>query len=284
MKRFLLIAAGTVGVLGAVLSVTPPQINASDSGLGLDLGSLPTTNTSTQPPTFVDTTPAATVDTPTPVPTESATKSSTPTKAAIKPTVKPATVTKSPSAKPTDTQGSYQSTLPIPAKTATPTPTPTKAATSTPTPTPTKTETPTPTPTKTATPTPTPTPTKTETPTPIPTKTATPTPTKTATPTPTKTAAPTPVKSDGTFTGPSVNVNYGYVQVEITVTDGKISDIRALQAPSGRSSAYSNYALPILKQQTLAAQSTSIQGASGASYTTYGWRKSLQGAMAKAGL
>ena len=42
--------------------------------------------------------------------------------------------------------------------------------------------------------------------------------------------------------------------------------------------------MPILKQQTLAAQSTNIQGASGASYTTYGWRKSLQGAMVKAGL
>ena len=39
-----------------------------------------------------------------------------------------------------------------------------------------------------------------------------------------------------------------------------------------------------LKEQTLAAQSTNIQGASGASYTTYGWRKSLQGAMVKAGL
>jgi uncharacterized protein with FMN-binding domain len=79
-------------------------------------------------------------------------------------------------------------------------------------------------------------------------------------------------------------VNYGNVQVEITVSNGKITDARALQAPSGRNDRYTNYALPLLKQQTLAAQSTNIQGASGASYTTYGWRKSLQGAMAKAGL
>ena len=43
-------------------------------------------------------------------------------------------------------------------------------------------------------------------------------------------------------------------------------------------------AVPILRQQTLAAQSDAIQGASGASYTSYGWFKSLQGALAKAGL
>jgi uncharacterized protein with FMN-binding domain len=81
-----------------------------------------------------------------------------------------------------------------------------------------------------------------------------------------------------------VNVSYGNVQVEITVVDGKITDVQALQAPSGRNDRYTKFALPILKKQTLAAQSTTIQGASGASYTTYGWRKSLQGAMVKAGL
>jgi uncharacterized protein with FMN-binding domain len=43
-------------------------------------------------------------------------------------------------------------------------------------------------------------------------------------------------------------------------------------------------AIPILKKQTLAAQSDKIQGASGASYTSYGWYISLQGALAKAGL
>jgi uncharacterized protein with FMN-binding domain len=43
-------------------------------------------------------------------------------------------------------------------------------------------------------------------------------------------------------------------------------------------------AVPILKQQTLTAQSANIKGASGASYTSYGWFKSLQGALADAGL
>jgi uncharacterized protein with FMN-binding domain len=225
MKRFLLIAAGTVGGLGAVLSITPPQLGATSTGLGLHLGTLPAPSNATQEPAS---TPSAATTTTSAAPTQSATKSSKPTKSAT------AKATNSTSAAPTVTATPTQSSTPTP------------------------------------TPTPTPTHTQTQTPTPTPTKTATPTPTV-------KTAS-------GTFTGPVVNVNYGNVQVEITVSNGKITDVRALQAPSGRNDRYTNYALPLLKQQTLAAQSTSIQGASGASYTTYGWRKSLQGAMAKAGL
>jgi uncharacterized protein with FMN-binding domain len=97
-------------------------------------------------------------------------------------------------------------------------------------------------------------------------------------------AAPASKGVSGTFVGPSINVNYGNVQVKITVKDGKITDATALQAPSGRNDRWTNMALPVLKKQTLAAQSASIQGASGASYTSYGWYTSLQGALAKAGL
>ena len=98
------------------------------------------------------------------------------------------------------------------------------------------------------------------------------------------TQAAAPQGVNGTFSGPSVNVNYGNVQVQITVKNGKIVDATALQAPSGRNDRWTNMALPILKKQTLAAQSANIQGASGASYTSYGWYTSLQGALAKAGL
>ena len=98
------------------------------------------------------------------------------------------------------------------------------------------------------------------------------------------TQAAAPQGVNGTFSGPSINVNYGNVQVQITVKDGKITDATALQAPSGRNDRWTNMALPILKKQTLAAQSANIQGASGASYTSYGWYTSLQGALSKAGL
>jgi uncharacterized protein with FMN-binding domain len=234
MKRFLLIAAGTVGGLGAVLSITPPQLGATDLVLGLDMGTLPNSNTSTHTPVASQSASATVAPAATTKPSTKPTKSSTKTNTPSNPTSVPATASATPT----------QSTAPTVASTPTVTPTPTKTAT------------------------------------PAPTHTAT------AVPAPTKTATPTPtVKSvSGTFAGPVVNVNYGNVQVEITVSNGKITDARALQAPSGRNDRYTNYALPLLKQQTLAAQSTNIQGASGASYTTYGWRKSLQGAMAKAGL
>jgi len=120
------------------------------------------------------------------------------------------------------------------------------------------------------------------------TPSATPTQTQSSTPTPApaKVVVPAPAKNtaNGTFTGPSVFVSYGNVQVEITVRDGKIVDAQALQSPNGRSQRFSDYALPQLRQETLATQSASISNISGASYTSYGWYKSLQGALAKAGL
>ena len=192
MKRFLLIAAGTVGGLGAVLSVTPPQLGATDLGLGLDMGTLTTAETPAQTPTVVQNTPA------TSAPTQSATKPS-----ATKPSINNPTA-------------STQTSAPVPAQT--------------------------------------------------------------------QATTPTVNSVNGTFTGPVVDVSYGNVQVQITVTNGKITDAQALIAPTGKNDKYTKMSLPTLRQQTLAAQSTSIQGVSGASYTTYGWRKSLQGAMVKAGL
>jgi uncharacterized protein with FMN-binding domain len=107
-----------------------------------------------------------------------------------------------------------------------------------------------------------------------------------ATQAPATTAPPTTSKTsvNGTFTGPSINVNYGNVQVKITVVNGRITDAVAVVAPSGKNDRWTNMAVPILKAQTLKAQSANIQGASGASYTSYGWYTSVQGALAQAGL
>ena len=118
------------------------------------------------------------------------------------------------------------------------------------------------------------------------TATTSPTATADATTAPATTAPATNSKTsiNGTFTGPSVFVNYGNVQVKITVVNGRITDAVAVVAPSGRNDRYTNMAVPILKAQTLKAQSANIQGASGASYTSYGWHTSLQGALAQAGL
>ena len=105
-----------------------------------------------------------------------------------------------------------------------------------------------------------------------------------ATTDPTPAAVAAPAGINGTFTGPSIFVQYGNVQVQITVVNGRITDAKAVVAPSGKNDRYTNMAVPVLKKQTLAAQSANIQGVSGASYTSYGWYTSLQGALAKAGL
>ena len=115
---------------------------------------------------------------------------------------------------------------------------------------------------------------------------ATTTPSKAAAPSKaaTPTTAPATKSVSGSFTGNTVNVRYGNVQVKITVQNGTITDAQAVQAPSGRNDRWTNMALPILRQQTLTAQSANITGASGASFTSYGWYTSLASALAKAGL
>jgi uncharacterized protein with FMN-binding domain len=98
-------------------------------------------------------------------------------------------------------------------------------------------------------------------------------------------AAPQPSgATDGSFTGDAISIRYGTVQVKITVQGGKITDAQAVQAPTGSNDRYTQFAVPRLREQTIAAQSASIQGVSGASFTSYGWYKSLVSAVAKAGL
>jgi uncharacterized protein with FMN-binding domain len=102
---------------------------------------------------------------------------------------------------------------------------------------------------------------------------------------PNATVAPQPSGSkDGTFTGDAVTIRYGIVQVKITVQGGKIVDAQAVQAPTGSNDRYTQKAVPVLREQTIAAQSANIQGVSGASFTAYGWYTSLASAIAKAGL
>ena len=109
----------------------------------------------------------------------------------------------------------------------------------------------------------------------------TPAPAPSATPTKsgaTSTAAPTvaPAKPvggvTGSFTGSVANTRYGPVQVKITVENGKIVDAQAVQAPSGSNDRYTQKAVPVLRQQTIAIQSANVQGVSGASFTSYGWK------------
>ena len=186
MKRALLIATGTVGGLGAVLAITPPQFTSTEnSSLAMAGVGAPASTATTQ---------GATPDAPVAAPTAKASTKSSPNSTAT-------TQTKTPAV---------------------------------------------------------------------------------------NTPAPAPVQTtksvSGTFTGDSVDVRYGFVQVKITVENGKITEAQAVQAPSGKNDRWTQRAVPILRQRTLDAQSANISGVSGASYTSYGWYTSLASALAKAGL
>ncbi|MEV6058103.1 FMN-binding protein [Streptomyces sp. NPDC052107] len=89
----------------------------------------------------------------------------------------------------------------------------------------------------------------------------------------------------GTYTGAVEQIPFGPVQVAVTLSHGKLTNVRALQTPndSGHSQRLADYAVPILTQEALAAQSAQIQAVSGASYTSEGYMQSLQSALDKAG-
>jgi uncharacterized protein with FMN-binding domain len=108
----------------------------------------------------------------------------------------------------------------------------------------------------------------------------------TASPSPTGTATPTTGSGlkDGKFTGKTVNTQFGPVQVAVTVSGGKITNVKALQLTNygGRSVQISNYAAPILRSEVLKAQSAKVSNVSGATYTTRGYLSSLQSALNEA--
>jgi uncharacterized protein with FMN-binding domain len=102
---------------------------------------------------------------------------------------------------------------------------------------------------------------------------------------PAATPAPTTTSSSTTVSGPTVSTRFGPVQVRITVRDGKVAEITALQLPSGgRSGRISSVAEPILHDEALAAQSAQIDTVSGATYTSGAYEQSLQAALDQAGI
>jgi len=84
-----------------------------------------------------------------------------------------------------------------------------------------------------------------------------------------------------TYTGTEAQTQWGIVQVRITVKGGKVTTSAAVQYPNdnGHSQGINSYALPILAQQVVKAQSASIDGVSGATVTSNGYKESLQSAL-----
>lgn len=103
-----------------------------------------------------------------------------------------------------------------------------------------------------------------------------------------------PPKSNGsstasgprTIAGQAIDTRYGVVQVQVVVSGKKIQNVSFLQltAYDPRSQEINSQAGPILLQQTLAAQSSQIDGVSGATFTSEGYVQSLQSALDQAGI
>jgi uncharacterized protein with FMN-binding domain len=89
----------------------------------------------------------------------------------------------------------------------------------------------------------------------------------------------------GTATGDAVATQYGNAQVRVTVDNGKIVKIEALQLQGSdpRSVQISSSAEPTLQQEALTKQSADIDAVSGATYTSASYAQSLQSALDKLG-
>ena len=90
-------------------------------------------------------------------------------------------------------------------------------------------------------------------------------------------AAPTTV----VVNGPSVDTPYGPVQVQVRVRGTQILAATAIDYPqgTGRDQEINSYAIPALERETLAAQSAQVDTVSGATFTSEGYRQSLQAAL-----
>lgn len=84
-----------------------------------------------------------------------------------------------------------------------------------------------------------------------------------------------------TVAGDVVQTDYGPVQIQISVRGGRITRSGALLRPSGdgQTDSINSYAIPRLDQETLAAQTATIDTVSGATFTSQGYRQSLQSAL-----
>jgi uncharacterized protein with FMN-binding domain len=84
-----------------------------------------------------------------------------------------------------------------------------------------------------------------------------------------------------TVTGPVVQTRWGPVQVRLSLRNGKITDVQAVQYPNGnpRDDEINSIALPLLRSAALKAQSAQIDMVSGATVTSEGYVQSLQAAL-----
>ena len=75
------------------------------------------------------------------------------------------------------------------------------------------------------------------------------------------------------------------MQVQAVIKGGKIADVTFLSYPSDRrtSQQINSRAMPMLQQETIAAQSANVNAVTGATFTSQAYVASLQSALSQAG-
>ncbi len=103
-------------------------------------------------------------------------------------------------------------------------------------------------------------------------------------PAPVSATKPASEYKDGSYVGVAADAFYGYIQVKVTVSSGKISTVDFLQYPNDRSTSVriNRQAMPYLKQEAIKAQSAKVDGVSGATDTSQAFVQSLASALDKA--
>ena len=87
--------------------------------------------------------------------------------------------------------------------------------------------------------------------------------------------------SVGIVNGPAVDTRYGLVQVQVRRSGSKIVSATAIDYPvvTGRDREINSVAIPILEREAVASQGRRVDTVSGATFTSDGYRRSLQAAL-----
>jgi uncharacterized protein with FMN-binding domain len=89
---------------------------------------------------------------------------------------------------------------------------------------------------------------------------------------------------NGTFTGVAADAQWGYVQVQAVIQNGKLTDVKFLEYPNHRSRSVeiNTYAMPMLTSEAIQAQSAQVDVVSGATDTAFAFMQSLDDALTQA--
>ncbi len=101
---------------------------------------------------------------------------------------------------------------------------------------------------------------------------------------PNPSAAPTGTLKDGTYDGEAIKFKYGIAQVEIVVSGGAITEVKALQLPTagGYTKRVTNFFKSDIPARIIADQGWKISNVGGATYTSRAYKESLQSAINQA--